>query len=337
MCLRGEGFTEMLDLLITRGLPEKTLQAAQKSFHVTLRAATQPMDNAACVEALQTYDLILPTLGDAFQASVFRAVETPRCKLLANFGVGYNHIDVQAARQKGIAVTNTPGAVTEATADIALTLILMTARRAGEGERLLRAGHWKGWHPIQLLGMHLGGKTLGVIGMGRIGQAIAHRCQAALNMSVVYFNRSEKALAFPAERMPDIPSLCAAADVIVVAVPGGFDTYHLIGQSAFAAMRPHAIFINIARGDIVDEATMIAALQTGQIAGAGLDVYEQEPKVPKALCDMENVCLLPHLGTAALEVREAMGAIALENLLAFKEGRPLPNHVEGSSPISSRK
>jgi lactate dehydrogenase-like 2-hydroxyacid dehydrogenase len=250
----------------------------------------------------------------------------PRARLLANFGVGYNHIDVAAARAAGLAVTNTPGAVTDATADIALTLILMTARRAGEGERMLRAGAWTGWHPTQMLGMHVSGRTVAIIGMGRIGQAIARRCHFGFGCTILYANRSPKSVDFPAAQLP-MPEALAKADIVVLATPGGAETHHLMGAPEFAAMQPHALFVNISRGDVVDETALIAALQQGRIAGAGLDVYEFEPQVPQALIDMENVSLLPHLGTAALEVREAMGQMALDNCIAFAEGRALPNPV----------
>ncbi|MHA7887911.1 2-hydroxyacid dehydrogenase [Roseicyclus sp.] len=315
-----------MKLLVSRRLPESVMEAAARVFDVTCRGVTTPMDHAECVAALRDFDVILPTLGDAFRAAAFAEVPDPRARLLANFGVGYNHIDVTAARAAGLEVTNTPGAVTDATADIALTLILMTARRAGEGERMLRAGRWTGWHPTQMLGLHVTGKTVCVIGMGRIGQAIARRCHFGFGCRIVYANRSAKSVDFPAEQM-DLPAALAAADIVVLATPGGAETHHLMGAAEFAAMQGHAIFVNISRGDVVDEAALIAALQAGQIAGAGLDVYEFEPKVPQALTDMENVTLLPHLGTAALEVREAMGRMALDNCIAFAEGRPLPNLV----------
>jgi lactate dehydrogenase-like 2-hydroxyacid dehydrogenase len=315
-----------LKLLISRRLPDSVMQAAEARFDVTCRATTQPMTPEECVAALADYDAVLPTLGDAFRAEAFAEVPDPRCGLLANFGAGFNHIDVAAARVAGVAVTNTPGAVTDATADIALTLILMTARRAGEGERLVRSGGWTGWHPTQLLGLHVTGKTVCIIGMGRIGQAIARRCHFGFGCRVVYVNRSRKAVDFPAEQMQMADAL-ACADVVVVATPGGAETHHLVGAGVFAAMQPHAIFVNIARGDIVDEAALIAALQAGRIAGAGLDVYEFEPAVPEALAAMENVTLLPHMGTSALEPREDMGRMALDNVVAFAEGRALPNPV----------
>jgi len=314
-------------LLITRPLPEAVMEAARARFEVTARDQTTPLSAQELRAALRGFDLVMPTLGDLFSASVFADVAQPRARLLANFGVGFNHIDVTAARAAGVAVTNTPGAVTDATADIALTLILMTARRAGEGERLVRAGNWAGWHPTQMLGLHVTGKTLGVIGMGRIGQAIARRCHHGFGMDVVFHNRSAKALDFPARQMDSIAQVAGAADVLVVAVPGGAQTHHLIGPEVFSAMQTHAIFVNIARGDVVDEGALVAALQAGRIAGAGLDVYEFEPRVPKALRALENVTLLPHLGTATLEVRRAMGLMALDNLIAFDEGRALPNPV----------
>ena len=316
----------MLKLLISRRLPETVMAKAEARFDVTTRPTGAPMDLAECQAALAEQDIVIPNLGDAFTAQAFAAVPNPRCHLLANFGVGYNHIDVAAATAAGVAVTNTPGAVTDATADIAMTLILMTARRAGEGERLVRSGAWGGWTPTQMLGLHVTGKTVAIIGMGRIGQAIAQRCHFGFGCRIVYVNRSKKDVAFPAEQLPMADAL-AQADIVVLATPGGADTHHLIGAEAFAAMPPHAIFVNISRGDVVDEAALITALQTNQIAGAGLDVYEFEPKVPDALIALDQVTLLPHLGTAALEVREAMGRMALDNAIAGAEGRPLPNPV----------
>jgi lactate dehydrogenase-like 2-hydroxyacid dehydrogenase len=317
----------MAELYITRPLPDRVLDRARARFNVTLREQTTPLKKGEMRAALVLYDVVLPTLGDMFTADVFEGMDSARCKLLANFGVGYNHIDVAAAKAIGIAVTNTPGAVTEATADIALMLMLMTARRAGEGERLVRAGKWQGWHPTQMLGLHLGGKTCGIVGMGRIGQAIARRAHYGLGMKVVYHNRSPKALDLPATQLDSLTDVMAASDVVVLAVPGGAETRHLIGAEAFAAMRPNAHLVNIARGDVVDENALIAALQAGQIAGAGLDVFEHEPKVPDALRAMENVVLLPHLGTAALDVREGMGMMAVDNAIAHLDGQPLLNPV----------
>lgn len=314
-----------MKLLITRPLPDPVLAAARARFEVTARASTLPLDAAELRAALSDYDVVLPTLGDLFKAEVFADVPKPKAKLLANFGVGFNHIDTKSAAALGIAVTNTPGAVSDATADVAMTLLLMTARRAGEGERMLRAGHWQGWHPVQMLGAPVSGQTVGIIGMGRIGRAIAQRCHHGFGMRVIYHNRSATEAGVPA-RQVSLPEVLAA-DFVVIAVPGGPATRHLINAEALALMAPHGILINIARGDVVDEAALAAALQSGQIAGAGLDVYENEPQITPSLLGMENVTLLPHLGTAVLETRTAMGMMAVANLTAFLEGQPLPNRV----------
>lgn len=315
-----------MKLLVTRRLPDRVLEAARARFDVTLRDETAVLTPAELRAALRDFDAVLPTLGDRFQADVFADVPDPKAKILANFGVGYNHIDVSAARAAGVAVSNTPGAVTDATADIAMALILMTARRLGEGERLLRAGAWHGWGPVQMLGTHVSGKTVGILGLGRIGKAIARRCHYGFGMQVLFHNRSPVAdPGMPARQVPMAEAM--GADFVVVAVPGGKETHHLVGAEAFAAMQPGGIFINISRGDVVDEAALVAVLAGKRIAGAGLDVYELEPDVPMALIEMENVTLLPHLGTACLEVREAMGMMAVENLIAFADGRVPPNAV----------
>lgn len=314
-----------MKLLITRPLPDAVMQAARARFAVTARESTLPLTAEELRASLRDFDLMLPTLGDLYAAEVFADVAKPRARLLANFGVGFNHIDVTAARAAGLAVSNTPGAVTDATADIALTLILMTARRAGEGERLVRAGRWQGWHPTQMLGLHVGGKTLGIIGMGRIGKAIARRAHHGFGMEITYYNRSKAEPGLPARAVPLDEAM--GADVVVIAVPGGPSTRHLINAERLAQMKPGGILVNIARGDVVDEAALVETLQQGRIGGAGLDVYEHEPRIHPALLRMENVTLLPHLGTAALEVRTAMGLMAVDNLIAHAEGRPLPNPV----------
>ena len=313
-----------MKLHVSRALPDSVMEAARARFDVTCRETTQPMDLGEVRAALRDHDVLLPTLGDPLGAEAFTG--PIRAKGLANFGVGYNHIDVDAARQAGLIVTNTPGAVTDATADIAMTLILMTARRAGEGERLVRSGGWRGWHPTQMLGMHVTGRTVGIVGMGRIGQAIARRCRAGFGMDVLYWNRSTKVVE-GARRVGTIRDLCAQADIVVMAVAATPETRHLMDAETLGAMRSHAILVNIARGDVVDEAALIDALQAGRIAGAGLDVYEAEPDVPDALRACDTAVLLPHLGTAALEVREAMGRMALDNAIAIAEGRTPPNPV----------
>jgi len=312
-------------LLITRAMPDATIAAAQARFEVDLRESVDGMMVDEATAALADYDVILPTLGDQFTAEAFAG--DIRCKVLANFGVGYNHIDVDSARRAGVAVTNTPDAVTDATADLAMTLILSACRRAGEGERLLRSGLWLGWQPTQMLGTHVTGKRLGIVGMGRIGQAVAKRCHYGFDMPVIYYNRSEKEVDVPARQVESLSALMSQADIIVVTVPGGGSNTNMIDAAMLAEMQETAVFINVARGDVVDEAALITVLQEGRIAGAGLDVYAREPLVPQALRDLENVVLLPHLGTAALEVREAMGQMAIDNLIAWDEGAALPNLV----------
>ncbi|MGC1496636.1 MAG: D-glycerate dehydrogenase [Sulfitobacter sp.] len=316
----------MKKIFITRPLPSEVI-AKLEGFDVTVRESTLPLSPAELRSVLRDYDGVLPTLGDVFSAEVFADASDPRCRILANFGVGYNHIDAAVAKAAGIVVTNTPGAVTDATADIAMTLMLMSARRAGEGERLVRAGAWEGWHPTQMLGLHLSGKTVGIVGMGRIGQAIARRCNFGFGMQVLYFNRSDKEVDFPAENTSTLIELAQQVDVLVAAVPGSPETKHLINADVLAAMQPHAHLINISRGDVVEETALIAALEAREIGGAGLDVYEFEPLIPKALRDLDNVVLLPHLGTAALEVRVDMGLMAVENLQAFFAGKSSPNAV----------
>ncbi|MEY8800428.1 2-hydroxyacid dehydrogenase [Leisingera sp. XS_AS12] len=317
-----------MKLLIARPMTAAVEARAREEFpEVEIRGNTEVMSEAEMLRALAEFDAVVPTLGDLFSAEIFARAEQPRCKLLANFGVGYNHIDAEAARAAGVEVTNTPGAVTDATADVALTLMLMSARRASEGERLVRSGDWQGWHPTQLLGLHVTGKHVGIVGMGRIGQAIARRCHFGFGMQVSYMARSDKDLDFPAQRADSLIALAKAVDVVVIAVPGGAETRHLIDAEVLAAMRPHAHLINIARGEVVDEAALIAALQARRIGGAGLDVYEFEPAVPQALRELDNVTLLPHLGTATEEVRSNMGHMALDNVAAFKAGTVPPNRV----------
>ncbi len=316
-----------MKLLVTRPMPAAAEAAIGARFDTRFRDSNAPLTLDEAAAALADYDLILPTLGDAFRGPAFRAAP-PRAKLLANFGVGFNHIDIAAAAAAGVAVTNTPDVVTDATADLAVTLLLMTARRAGEGERLARSGTWDGWHPTQMLGTHVTGKTAGIVGMGRIGRAIARRLHSGFGMEILFFNRSTlPSQPVPARQVPTLAALMAQSDFVVIAVPGGAETRHLVDAAALSALGPDGILINIARGDVIDEDALIQALAERRIRAAGLDVYAQEPLIPPDLRAMDNVVLLPHLGTAAEEVRTAMALRALANLTAFAEGAPLPDRI----------
>ena len=307
----------MYKLLITRPIPQKVIKRAQKFFDVHVRQSVIPSSKFELINALQNYDAIIAAIGDKFSKEIFESSKSPRTKIISNFGVGYDHLDLNSARQKNIQITNTPDVVTNATADIAMTLMLMTARRAGEGDRLVRSGSWKGWNPMQMLGTHVTGSTLGVIGMGRIGKAIAKRCNLGFDMPVYYYNRSKVTdlKLKNCYQVDSLDELFGKADIIVIAVPGGPETYHLIDKKAFATMKSSSILINIARGEIIKESDLIDALQKKEIGGVGLDVYEFEPLISPQLVDLENAVLLPHLGTAALSVREEMGLIALKNII----------------------
>ena len=307
----------MYKLLITRPIPQKVIKRAQNFFDVHVRQSVIPSSKFELINALQNYDAIIAAIGDKFSKEIFESSKSPRTKIISNFGVGYDHLDLNSARQKNIQITNTPDVVTNATADIAMTLMLMTARRAGEGDRLVRSGSWKGWNPMQMLGTHVTGSTLGVIGMGRIGKAIARRCNLGFDMPVYYYNRSKVTdlKLKNCYQVDSLDELFGKADIIVIAVTGGPETYHLIDKKAFATMKSSSILINIARGEIIKESDLIDALQKKEIGGVGLDVYEFEPLISPQLVDLENAVLLPHLGTAALSVREEMGLIALKNII----------------------
>jgi lactate dehydrogenase-like 2-hydroxyacid dehydrogenase len=273
---------------------------------------------------------VLPTVSDKLPAAVFEGGQL-RTRILGNFGVGFNHIDVAAAKAAGIVVTNTPGVLTDCTADIAMLLLLTVARRGGEGERQLRAGEWKGWSPTHMIGTKVSGKTVGIIGFGRIGRAFAQRCHFGFGMNVVFYNRSpidpHEALRYGAEQLPTVEEVLSVSDFVSLHCPGGAENRHFMNAARFAAMKPDAILINTARGDVVDEEALIAALEQGVIRGAGLDVYEAEPSVPEKLKRMENVMLLPHLGSATEETRTAMGMKVVDNITTFFEGREPPDRV----------
>ena len=316
-------------VLVTRRWPEEVERQLAERFDVTFNEADVPLGSDALAAAMGEYDVLCPTVSDRIDAAVIGGGE--RVKLIANYGVGFEHIAVEAAKARGIAVTNTPGVLTDATADIALTLILMAARRAGEGERELRAGRWTGWRPTHLLGASLTGKVLGLIGFGRIGIATARRAHHGFGMKIAYYGRREAlpdvARELDAKFYPELRDLLAASDFVSLHTPGGAETANLIDAEALAAMKPGSYLINTARGGVVDHAALAEALRSGRLAGAGLDVYPAEPKVPDELLGLENVVLLPHLGSATRETRVAMGERALANVIAWAEGRPLPDRI----------
>ncbi|RIV87699.1 2-hydroxyacid dehydrogenase [Aurantiacibacter zhengii] len=314
-------------VLVTRRWPHVVERTLRERFDVVLNETDVPLGQADLADAMRDFDVLAPTVSDRIDAEVIAAAD--RCRLIANYGVGFDHIDIAAASAKGIAVTNTPGVLTDATADLALTLMLMTARRAGEGERELRVGRWTGWRPTHMIGSGLKGKVLGVVGMGRIGMATARRARMGFGMDIIYHSRSAKreAEALDAKFCADLHSLLAKSDFVSLHVPGGRHTKNLIDAAAIRAMKPGSYLINTARGAVLDHAALAQALASGHLAGAGLDVYPDEPHVPPELLGLENLVMLPHLGSATAEAREAMGRRALANIDAFAKGEPLPDPV----------
>jgi lactate dehydrogenase-like 2-hydroxyacid dehydrogenase len=317
-------------IIVTRRWPAEVEQQLAESFDVELNGDDKPFDQAALKRSFSEADAVFPTVSDRIDAEVL-AAEPLRAKLLGNFGVGFNHIDLEAAKARGIAVTNTPEVLTDATADLAITLLLMVARRSGEGERHLRAGAWTGWRPTHMMGTQVTGKTLGLIGFGRIGRAVAQRAHHGFGMKIVFQDpyppKPQDVAAVGAEACASVEEVLARADFVSLHCPGGGENRHLMNAERLKTMQPHALLINTARGDVIDEAALVEALKSGAIAGAGLDVYEGEPKVHPGLLGLENAVLLPHLGSATRETRVAMGMRVLENAKAFFSGEPPPNRV----------
>lgn len=316
-------------VLVTRRLPEAVEDAMRGRFDVTLSESDQPLADHELVAAMRTNDALLCTLTDRVGPECFTAADR-RGRIVANFGVGVNHIALAAARAAGVIVTNTPDVLTDDTADLTIALMLATLRRLGEGERELRRGDWTGWRPTHLLGRRLSGKTLGVVGLGRIGRAVARRAERGFGMTVLAWSRSRKRQSESGttiERVSRLEQLLERCDVVSVHCPLVATTRHLIGAAQFKAMRRDAVLINTARGEIVDEEALVEALNSGEIAGAGLDVYSGEPSVHPGLLARENVVLLPHLGSATQESREAMGMRAIDNLDAFFAGKEPPDLV----------
>lgn len=310
-------------VIITRRWPQRAEARAREVFDVQLNEHDVAMSADQLQDCLRNADGVCPTVSDSIDARVLSASPL-QCKILANFGVGFNNIDVSAAKTAGIVVTNTPEVLTDCTADLAMTLLLSVARRTGEGERHLRAGQWTGWRPTHMMGAKVSGKTLGLIGMGRIARAMAHRAHHGFDMKIVFTDPFPP----PQEVVDDLGAIACdsieqvleRSDFVSLHCPGGPETHHLIDAAKLARMKPTAFLVNSARGDVIDQRALISALHQGVIAGAALDVFEGEPAVARELIKMENVVLLPHLGSATQETRIAMGLRAIENMKAFFDG-----------------
>ena len=317
-------------VIVTRRLPVPVEERLAAQFDARLNRDDHPFTAAELQDALRGADALLPTVTDRLNAAVL-ATEPLRAKIIANYGVGFNHIDVNAAKTRGLVVTNTPDVLTDDTADDAVMLMLMVARRAGEGERQVRAGGWTGWGPTHMLGTKVSGKTLGLVGLGRIGRAVARRAHHGFGMRVIFHDPYPPppavAAELGAEPKASVDEVLREADFVSLHSPATPETRHLIDARRLALMKRGAFLINTARGDIVDEAALVEALKRGTIAGAALDVFEREPQVPPELRTLENVVLLPHLGSATAETRAAMGLRALENLTAFFAGAPPRDRV----------
>lgn len=317
-------------VLVTRRWPAVVEAELAERFDTDFNTSDNPMTAADFRTALARFDAILPTVTDALGAEALK-VDTPRTRLFANYGVGFSHIDTDAARDLGIAVTNTPDVLSECTADLAMTLMLMVARRAGEGERELRAGQWTGWRPTHLVGTKVSGKVLGIVGFGRIGQAMAQRAHFGFGMKIVVQNRSRLApevlARFNAVQVDTIEDLLTQADFVSLHCPGGAANRHLINAERLNLMKPGAYLINTARGEVIDETALVQALTDGTLGGAGLDVFDGEPDVAPILLGCDKLVMLPHLGSATEETRTAMGRRVLHNLVDFFEGRDPEDRV----------
>lgn len=315
-------------IIVTRRWPAPVEAELTRRYpEARLNPSDRPLGAAGLRAALREAEIVLPTVSDPMPAELFDGPVATR--FLGNFGVGYNHIDTAAAAKHGIVVTNTPGVLTDTTADTAMTLLLMIARRAGEGEREVRDGRWDGWRPTHMMGADVTGKTIGIIGMGRIGTAVARRAHFGFGMPVVFYDTGPQAdHGIPgARRLGSVDEVLANADFVSLHMPGGERNRRVINAARLALMKPTAFLVNSARGDLIDEDALVTALRERTIAGAALDVYASEPSVPAGLRDLSNVVLLPHLGSATLETRTAMGMLVLDNLQAFLDGREPPCRV----------
>ncbi|MCH7628848.1 MULTISPECIES: 2-hydroxyacid dehydrogenase [Novosphingobium] len=316
-------------VFVTRRLLPETEARMAELFDVRLNGADLPLTRAQLAEALQWAHALVPTVTDAIDADLIAAAG-PQFGLIANFGAGTEHIDLAAARARKIPVTNTPGVFTDDTADMTMALIISVTRRLNHGGRVLRAGNWEGWAPSTLLGHRIGGKVLGIVGMGRIGQAVAHRARA-FGLSVVYHNRhrlpESLETIFGVTWEPDLDALVAQSDVLSLHCPASPETRHIIDARRIALMKPHATIINTARGQLIEEEALIAALVEGRIGGAGLDVFEHEPSVDPRLLSHHNVAILPHMGSATFEGRLASGDKVIANVRFWADGHRPPDQV----------
>lgn len=317
-------------VIITRRWPQEAEAKMKEHFDVVLNDDDHPMSVEELQDAFKNADAVCPTVTDKITAEVMDA-DPRQAKIIGNFGVGFNNIDINAAKERGLIVTNTPEVLTDCTADIAMTLLLTAARRIGEGERHVRNKEWTGWRPTHMLATKVTGKTLGLIGFGRIAQAMAHRAHFGFGMKIIFhdpFPPSKEVMnRYGAVQCNSPEEVLEQADFVSLHCPGGEKTHHLINAERLRKMQSHAILVNSARGDVVDEQALIKALKDGTIAGAGLDVFENEPRVTEDLLDMENVVLLPHLGSASTETRVAMGLRVFANIKAFFDGEVIPDRV----------
>ncbi len=312
----------MPKILITRAIPDPAIQKLKEVFEVAVNPFDRPMTRCELLSAITDCDALISMLSDSIDLELMRAA--PKLKVVANYAVGYNNIDLKAAQEHEITVCNTPGVLTESTADLAWALLMATARRIVEADALMRSGTFTGWEPMMLLGADIHAKTMGIIGMGRIGQAVARRA-SGFDMKIIYTGKP-KDLDFTAENV-DLDTLLQKSDFISLHVPITPETHHLIGKREFAKMKNSAILINTARGAVVHEAELVYALQKGIIAGAGLDVFEHEPLIQEGLAKLQNVVLAPHIGSASTETRIAMGMLAASNAIAVIQGKEPPAKV----------
>jgi lactate dehydrogenase-like 2-hydroxyacid dehydrogenase len=311
-------------VLVTRRWPQAVEARLLEIFDAQLNLGDKPLTPDQFRAAIREYDAILPTVTDKIGAPALEC-DKPQTRILANYGVGYSHIDLNRVNQHGIVVTNTPDVLSECTADLAMTLMLMVARRAGEGERELRAGHWTGWRPTHLVGTKVSGKTLGIVGYGRIGQEMARRAHHGFGMKILAFNRSpvapEVLAQCQATQVASLDEMLPECDFVSLHCPGGAENRHLINAARLARMRPDAFLINTARGEVIDEAALMQALWFDTIGGAALDVFDGEPAINPQLLESDRLVMLPHLGSATREAREAMGFRVIDNLQDFFSGR----------------